>query len=170
MIINSSKVKSEALLLFCRELILSYEKSDENLFDISQEIKTFIDEKIQQLQKAINVVIQPNDYYMRNIRVTRIAIIVRTYELLNKNISKELKNGDVFNPAMLCFALLSTWFAELSVAENDKEFLYFNIYPYSEIYDKLLLHLDDLQYKQLNIKMLQIAENTIFKLNSYRFK
>jgi len=170
MIINAAKVKSEALLLFCRELILSYEKSDENLFDISQEIKTFIDEQIEQLQKAINVVIQPNDYYMRNMRVTRIALIVRTYESINKNISKELKNGDLFNPAMLCFALLSTWFAELSITEEDKEFIYFNIYPYSEIYDKLLLHLKDLQYKQLNIKMLQIAENTIFKLNSYRFK
>jgi len=170
MIINSSKVKSEALLLFCRELILSYEKGDANLFDISQEIKSYIDEQTKQLQKAINVAIQPNDYYMRNLRVTRIAIIVRTYESINKNISKELKNGDVFNPAMLCFALLSTWFAELSVTEDDKEFLYFNIYPYSEIYDKLLLHLDDLQYKQLNIKMLQIAENTIFKLHSYRFK
>jgi hypothetical protein len=170
MIINSSKVKSEALLLFCRELILSYEKSDDDLFDISTEIKTFIDEQTKQLNRAINVVIQPNDYYMRNTRVTRIAIIIKTYEFLSSTISKKLAKGDVFNPAMLCFALLSTWFAELSITEEDKEFLYFNIYPYSEIYDKLLLNIDQIQYKQLNIKMLQIAEDTIFKLNTYRFK
>ncbi len=170
MIINSSKVKSEALLLFCRELILSYEKSDDNMFNISQNTKTFIDEQIKQLHKAINVVIQPNDYYTRNTRVTRIAIIIKTYEFLSKNLSKKFEKGDVFNPAMLCFALLSTWFAELSITEDDKEFLYFNIYPYSEIYDKLLLNIDDVQYKQLNIKMLQIAEDTIFKLNNYRFK
>lgn len=170
MIINSSKVKSEALLLFCRELILSYEKSDETLFDISSDIKNYIDEQTKQLQKAINVAIQSNDYYMRNMRVSRIAIIVKTYKYINAIISRKFKNGDIFNPAMLCFALLSTWFAELSITENDKEFLYFNIYPYSEIYDKLLLHITDINYKQLNLTMLQIAEDTIFKLNSYRFK
>jgi len=170
MIINSSKVKSEALLLFCRELILSYENSDDSIFDISTDIKTFIDEQTKQLYKAINVVIQPNDYYIRNTRVTRIAIIIKTYEHISKNISKQFAKGDVFNPAMLCFALLSTWFAELSITEDDKEFLYFNIYPYSEIYDKLLLHINNIQYKQLNLTMLQIAEDTIFKLNNYRFK
>jgi hypothetical protein len=170
MIINLSKVKSEALLLFCRELILSYENSDENIFDISEDIKTFIDQQTKQLHKAINVAIQPNDYYMRNMRVSRIAIIIKTYDSINKNISKELAKGDVFNPAMLCFALLSTWFAELSITEDDKEFLYFNIYPYSEIYDKLLLNINDLQYKQLNIKMLQVSENVINKLNNYKFK
>lgn len=170
MIINSSKVKSEALLLFCRELILSYKSNDDNIFDISPDIKNFIDEQTQQLCKAINVVIQPNDYYMRNMRVSRIAIIVKTHESINKNISKEFSKGEQFNPAMLCFALLSTWFAELSITEDDKEFLYFNIYPYSEIYDKLLLNINDTKYKQLNIKMLQIAEKTIYKLNNYRFK
>jgi len=170
MIINSSKVKSEALLLFCRELIISYENSNDTLFDISEDIKNFIDEQTKQLHKAINVAIQPNDYYTRNIRVSRIAIIIKTYENINKNISKKLSNGDVFNPAMLCFALLSTWFAELSISEDDKEFLYFNLYPYSEIYDKLLLNIDDIKYKQLNLSMLQIAEDAIFKLHNYRFR
>lgn len=170
MIINLSKVKSEALLLFCRELILSYENNNDNPFGISQEIRTFIDLQISQLKKAINITIQENDYYTRNIRVSRISIIVKTYDSINKNISKELKKGDMFNPAMLCFALLSTWFAELSITEDDKEFLYFNIYPYSEIYDKLLLNLNNMEYKQLNLKMLNLAENTITKLNNYRFK
>jgi len=170
MIINSSKVKSEALLLFCRELILSYENNDNNIFDISNDITTFIDEQTQQLHKAINVVIQQNDYYIRNTRVSRISIILRTYDFISKIISTKFKKGDIFNPAMLCFALLSTWFAELSIAKDDKEFLYFNIYPYSEIYDKLLLNINDIKYKQLNLSMLQIAEDTITKLNYYRFK
>jgi hypothetical protein len=170
MIINSSKVKSEALLLFCRELILSYENSDDSIFNISQDIKDFIDEQVKHLYKAINIAIQPNDYYIRNTRVTRIAIIIKTYEHINNNISKKFAKGDIFNPAMLCFALLSTWFAELSITEDDKEFLYFNIYPYSEIYDKLLLNIGDMQYKQVNLTMLNIAEDTITKLYNYRFK
>ena len=170
MIINSSKVKSEALLLFCRDLIESYKDSSDELFNISYEITTFIATQTTQLQKAINVSIQPKEYYLRNQRVTRIAIILKTYEHINKNISKQLQKGDKFNPAMLCFSLLSTWFAELNIGKEDKEYLYFCLYPYSEIYDKLLLNIDNLEYKNLNLFMLNIAEDTIFKLNTYRFK
>ncbi len=157
-------------MLFCRELINSYQNSDENIFNISDSIKIFVDEQTEHLHKAINVSIQPKDYYIRNIRVSRIAIILKTYDHINANISKKLKQGDKFNPAMLCFALLSTWFAELSINEDDKEFLYFTLYPYSEIYDKLLLNLEDINYKNLNLNMLSIAEDTIFKLHNYRFK
>lgn len=170
MIINSSKVKSEALLLFCRDLIDSYKDNHDELFIINNSIKEFVDTQTLQLHKAINVSIQPKDYYIRNQRVTRIAIILRTYEYINNTISKQLKNGDKFNPAMLCFALLSTWFAELSIGEEDKEYLYFCLYPYSEIYDKLLLNLEDANYKNLNLSMLNIAEDAIVKLNNYRFK
>ena len=170
MIINSSKVKSEALLLFCRDLIQSYENSNDHIFNITQDIKDFIDEQIKQLIKAINTNIQPIDYYIRNRKVSRISHILNSYNYINKNISKLLKDGDKFNPAMLCFSLLSTWFAELSIGENDKEFLYFCLYPYSEIYDKLLLNTNDLEYKNLNISMLNIAEDTIVKLDRYRFK
>jgi hypothetical protein len=170
MIINSSKVKSEALLLFCRELIKSYENGDDKLFNISQNVIDFINIQSTQLHKAINVVVQPVDYYMRNKQVSRISIILKTYNYINKNISNSLKNGDKFNPSMLCFSLLSTWFAELSSCQNDKEFIYFCLYPYSEIYDKLLLNINDLEYKNLNISMLNLAEDTIIKLNNYRFK
>ena len=170
MIINSSKVKSEALLLFCRDLIRSYKNSNDHIFNITQDIKDFIDEQIKQLIKAINTNIQPIDYYIRNRKVSRISHILNSYNYINKNISKLLKDGDRFNPAMLCFSLLSTWFAELSIGENDKEFLYFCLYPYSEIYDKLLLNTNNLEYKNLNISMLNIAEDTIVKLDRYRFK
>lgn len=170
MIINSSKVKSEALLLFCRELIKSYKDSKDELFHLPEETKEFINTQSIHLHKAINVSIQPKEYYLRNQKVSRIGIILRTYEFLNKNVSRKLKNGDKFNPAMLCFSLLSTWFAELSIGEEDKEYLYFCLYPYGEIYDTLLINLEDNEYKKLNMFMLNIAEDTVFKLENYRFK
>jgi len=170
MIINSTKVKTEALLLFARDLIDSYAHNDDELFDIVPEIKDFINIRTTQLQKAINNSVQPIDYYLRNKRVSRITIILKCYEYINKNITKLLKDNTKFNPSMLCFALLSTWFAELGKEKGTKEFLYFTIYPYSEIYDKLLLDVENSDYKNVNISMLEIAENTIFKLNRYGFK
>ncbi|MDC0933123.1 hypothetical protein OAR97_04680 [Arcobacteraceae bacterium] len=170
MIINSSKVKTEALLLFCRDLIDSYKNSKDDIFDLSIELMEFVDSRTTQLHKAINISVQPIDYYLRNQKVSRISMILKTYEFINKNITKLLQNNAKFNPSMLCFALLSTWFAELGHENKSKEFLFFTIYPYSEIYDKLLLKLDNNEYKSLNISMLHISEKTIFKLNSYRFK
>ena len=170
MIINSSKVKTEALLLFCRDLIDSYKDNNEDVFDVSKEIKTFVDNRTMQLHKAINISAQPIDYYLRNQKVSRIAMILKTYQYINKNITKLLKNNTKFNPAMLCFSLLSTWFAELGNEQNSKEFLFFTIYPYGEIYDTLLLNTSNMEYKSLNISMINIAEETIFKLNGYRFK
>ena len=170
MIINLSKVKSEALLLLCRDLIDNYKTNNDQIFNISLDIQVYIDKQIEQLYKAINVSIQPKDYYIRNQKVSRINFILKIYNNINNNISKQFKKGDKFNPAMLCFALLSTWFAEFSMAIDEKEYLYFTLYPYSEIYDKLLLNLDDTEYKQLNIFMINIAETTILKLKTYKVK
>lgn len=170
MIINSSKVKTEALLLFCRDLIDSYRVNNGELFNIDTQTKEFIDNRIKQLYKAINIAVQPTDYYLRNKKVSRIAIILKTHHFITKNISNYFKEGDSFNPAMLCFALLCSWFAELSINEDDKEFIYFSIYPYGEVYDRLLLNISDNNYKTLNISMLNIAEDVTFKLNKYRLK
>jgi len=170
MVVNASKVKTEALLLFCRDLIDSYKDNKDEIFAISNEVKEFVDTRTLQLQKAINISVQPIDYYLRNNRVSRIAMILKTYQYINKNISQIMNENMMFNPSMLCFALLSTWFAELGKEKNTKEFLFFTIYPYSEIYDKLLLNSDSLEYKSLNIKMLQIAEKIIVNLDIYRFK
>lgn len=170
MIVNSNKVKTEALLLFSRDLIDSYVDSDDEVFDISLDLKEFIKIRIEQLQKAINISVQPIDYYLRNQKVSRIAMILKSHQYINKNITKLLKADSKFNPSMLCFALLSTWFAELGKENNSKEFLYFSIYPYGEIYDKLLLNISNLEYKSLNINMINIAEDTIFKLHRYGFK
>jgi len=170
MIINSSKVKTEALLLFCRDLIDSYKDNNDDVFDVSTDIKVFVDNRTMQLHKAINVSVQPIEYYLRNKRVSRISMILKTYEYINKNITQLMKNNTKFNPAMLCFSLLSTWFAELGHEIDSKEFLFFTIYPYGEIYDTLLLNTNNIEYKSLNISMINVAEKTIFKLNSYRFK
>jgi hypothetical protein len=170
MIINSSKVKTEALLLFCRDLIDSYKSNDNNLFNIDINIQKFIDIRIKQLYKSINIILQPTEYYLRNYKVSRISMILKTHNYITKKISNHFKNGDKFNPAMLCFALLCSWFAELRINEGDKEFIYFSIYPYGEIYDTLLLNISDTNYKDLNISMLNIAENTIYNLYNYRFK
>lgn len=170
MIINSSKVKTEALLLFCRDLIDSYKDNNDEIFDVSKDIKEFVDIRTAQLYKAINIAVQPIDYYLRNKKVSRISMILKTHQYINKNITQLMKNNTKFNPSMLCFALLSTWFAELGHENNSKEFLFFTIYPYGEIYDTLLLNTNDIEYKSLNISMINVAENTIFKLNTYRFK
>ena len=170
MVINSSKIKTEALLLFCRDLIISYKIDKSQLFNIDSATQVFIDERVDQLLTAINLVIQPIEYYLRNKKVSRISHILKTYNSISKNIAKNFKEGDKFNPSMLCFALLCSWFAELNINEEDKEFIYFSIYPYGEIYDKLLLNISDESYKHLNITMLNIAENVINKLYIYRFK
>jgi len=170
MIINSSKVKTEALLLFCRDLIDSYKDNNDEIFDVSTEIKEFVDIRTVQLHKAINIAVQPIDYYLRNKKVSRISMILKTYQYINKNITQLMKKNTQFNPAMLCFSLLSTWFAELGHEINSKEFLFFTIYPYGEIYDTLLLNTNNIEYKSLNISMINVAEKTIFNLNTYRFK
>ena len=170
MIINSSKVKTEALLLLCRDLIDSYKDNNDEIFEVTTDIKDFIDNRTMQLVKAINISVQPIDYYSRNQRVSRISLILKTYQYINKTITQLMKNNTKFNPAMLCFSLLSTWFAELGHEIKSKEFLYFTIYPYGEIYDTLLLNIDNIEYKSLNISMINIAEKTMIKLNNYRFK
>ncbi len=170
MIVNLSLVKTEALLLFCRDLIESYINDDTNSFQLSQELQLFIQDRTKQLLKAINNVIQPTDYYMRNSNVTRISIIIKYYNYINNKIEKEFKNNALFNPSMLCFTLLCSWFTELNIAQNNKEFIYFARYPYGEIYDRLLLNIRDDNFKQLNIKMLNISENIVLKLYNYRYR
>jgi hypothetical protein len=165
MIINLKSAKTEALLLFCRDLIDSYEKSDEELFDIDDELKSFVGTHIEQLKKGINAILQPNEYYIRNMTVSRIRIIVKYYNFINKQVSKKLQNDARFNPSMLCFSMLATWFKELDNIADSKEFVFFSIYPYGDIYDSLLIHIKDSEYKKLNIFMIQIAEDIMIKLN-----
>jgi len=168
MIINSQKVKTEALLLICRDIIESY-KDQNSTIEFSNDMVEFINNRIDDLLKSLNVVLQPNDYYIRNSGVSRINIILKTHQYLQKNLSSYFTNNQLFDPAMLCFALLSTWFAEFQ-SSGRKEFIYFTIYPYSEVYDKLLLNIEDKNFKTLNISMLNIAEQVILKLDRYKLR
>ncbi len=167
MILNLSKIKTEALLLFCRDLIDAYSLNNDNIFNVDKDIEIYINDTIKQLQKAINQVIQPQVYYIDHIKNMRIKAIVKSYEYINTKISKHLSNGQQFNPAMLCFSLLTTWFAEFRYENKSKEFIYFTIYPYGNIYDKLLLDIKNEEYKALNITMIHIAEDTMIKLHNY---
>jgi hypothetical protein len=161
-----SSVKSEALLLFCRDLIAHYKNTDDNLYDIKREQKEFIQKYSDDLEKAINVVLQDNKYYLRNKNVSRIKIILNYYNFINKTIENHFKDDARFNPAMLCFSMLATWFKELEHEKNKKEYLYFSIFPYGEIYDNLLINIKDDKFRNLNIMMLEKAENTMIKLNN----
>jgi len=165
MVINISSVKTEALLLFCRDMIASYETNSDDLFSVEEDLKLYIKVHISDLKKAINVVVHPSDYYIRNIRVSRIKMIVHYYNNINKMISQSLEKDPSFNPAMLCFSLLATWFKELEHERTSKEFIYFSIYPYGEIYDRLIIQIKNQEYKILNIKMIEIAETVMIKLN-----
>jgi hypothetical protein len=170
MIINTAKVKSEALLLFCRDLIESYQTNTLNQYGISDDTVKYIDAQIIDILKAINILVQPIDYYVRNQRVSRIAMILKSYQFVNQKISKEISKGESFNPSMLCFSLLCSWFTELGATQDDKEYIYFTLYPYGEVYDTLLLKNSNIEYKKLNMKMLTIAEKTIINLHKYRFQ
>ena len=170
MILNISKIKTEALLLFCRDLIGTYANSNDNIFNLNEEIKIYIDDAIIKLKKAIDQVVQPQIYYIDHHKNTRIKYILESYNYINDSLSKHLLQGQQFNPAMLCFSLLTTWFAELRYEYNSKEFIYFTIYPYSLIYDKLLLDINEKEHKKLNILMINIAEDVIFKLDRYNLK
>jgi hypothetical protein len=168
MIINLSSVKTEALLLFCRDLIDAYENNSNEIYDIDNSTKEFISLNIKDLKKAINVVLQDNKYYIKNAKVTRIKIILSYYNQINSLITNALEKNREFNPSMLCFSLLATWFKELSHQEKSKEFLYFTLYPYGEIFDILIVKQNNKQYKRLNIKMIEIAETTMLKLNKQK--
>jgi len=169
MIIDIVSLKTEALLLFCRDLINTYNEENHSpqntIFIADNYLKGFIKNHIDNLQKGINAILQPNEYYLRNMKVTRIRLILKLYNQINKMVSNHLKNDNRFNPSMLLFAMLATWFKELGYENNSKEFIFFSIYPYSEIYDILLLNVKDLEYKKLNINMIQIAEDVILRLN-----
>ena len=77
--------------------------------------------------------------------------------------SKNLKENEEFNPSMLYFSMLALWFKELDKESRNKEFIYFTIYPYSQIYNKFLIKNKDIEYK--NINNLNVLEDILKELN-----
>lgn len=164
MIINISKVKTEALLLLCKDLFSSYiDKDDLNIFEVYYDVKNYINDTSKELLKQLNNVTRDNSFYIENRSSFRVSAILKAYNYLNKQLSNEFKEGTSFNPSMLCFSLLAMWFKELNKEAQSKEYIYFLLYPYSNIYDKLLLKIKDEKFKALNIKMIDIAEQVMIK-------
>jgi hypothetical protein len=170
MILNVSKIKTESLLLFCKDLILSYkDKVDIENYGVDKDvIENFNNIGNDMLKQILNTTL-PEKYYLENRRHFRIKAILAGYNFINKEISNELKPNEAFNPSMLYFSLLAVWFKELNKESRSKEYIYFILYPYSHVYDKLLVDMKNKEFKELNIKMIELAEKVIYKFDRYSF-
>jgi hypothetical protein len=171
MIINLSKIKTEALLLLCRDIITSYENSEEKNFLINEDIKIYMNNVSKDILKELNKIIRDNDFYIKNRSTSyRVSGVLKAYNFISSELSKEFKEGVEFNPSMLYISLLAMWFKELSKESKSKEYIYFLLYPYSNVYDKLLLKIKDEKFKIMNINMIEIAERVILKYDTYLLK
>ena len=169
MILNTSKIKTEALLLFCKDIILSYQETNQDLFAVDNEVKVFIQKNMQEILRELYKATKPNDFYWAKKEHTYVKAVLRSYEYLNKALNEELEKGKAFNPSMLCFSLLASWFAELQKESRSKEYIYFILYPYALVYDKLLLNITNQEFKALNIAMISVAEKVVLRLDRYKF-
>jgi hypothetical protein len=170
MILNVSKIKTESLLLFCKDLILSYkDRVDVNDYGMDKEvIEKFNNIGNDMLKQILNVTF-PQNYYLQNRKHYRIKAVLDGYNFINDEISKNLKENEAFNPSMLYFSLLAVWFKELNKESRSKEYIYFLLYPYYQVYDKLLIEIKNKEFRALNIKMIELAENVIYKFDKYNF-
>ncbi len=170
MILNLSKIKTESLLLFCRDLILSYkDKDDIEKYVMDKDIIEKFNNIGNDMLKQISNVTLPQSYYIQNRKHYRIKAILDGYNFINNEISKSLKQNEEFNPSMLYFSLLAVWFKELNKESRSKEYIYFIIYPYANAYDNFLVEIKDKNFKLLNIKMIELAEKIIYKFDKYSF-
>jgi c-di-GMP-binding flagellar brake protein YcgR len=119
--------------------------------------------------KQISNVTLPSSYYMQNRKHYRIKAILDGYNFINNEISKILKQNEEFNPSMLYFSLLAMWFKELNKESKSKEYIYFILFPYANVYDNFLIEIKDKDFKLLNIKMIELAEKIIYKFDKYSF-
>ncbi len=170
MILNLSQIKTEALLLFCKDLILSYKDKDEYFSNLHKDIYKDINNISNEMLKQITNVTFDSEYYIKNQKHYRIKAVLEAYNYINIQISKQLDDKKVFNPAMLYFSLLSMWFNELSKERKSKEYIFFILYPYSNMYDKLLVNITNQEFKSLNISMIEISEKVIYNLDLFSFR
>ena len=171
MILNLSKIKTESLLLFCRDLILSYkDKIDERNYGMDKEIIENFNDIGKEMLKEILKVTFEDSYYLQNRKHYRIKATLDGYNFINNEISKNLKENEAFNPSMLYFSLLALWFKELNKESRSKEYIYFILYPYSHVYDRLLVGMKNKEFKELNIRMIELAEKIIYKFDKYDFR
>lgn len=166
MILNISKIKTEALLLFCRDLINSYQDQKSTVdYGLDNELSKEFDEIANDMLKNINLVCQPNQYYLDNRNHFRPKAILKAYNEINKLLMNNLKENQEFNPSMLYFSMFAVWFKELDKEYASKEFIYFTLYPYFNVYDKLLVEMKNDNYKKINVEMVNIAEKIVFEFD-----
>ena len=171
MILNVSKIKTESLLLFCKDLILSYkDQSDIEKYLMDKEVIEKFNNIGNDMLKQISNITYPENYYLENRKHYRIKSILDGYNFINTEISKNLKQNEEFNPSMLYFSLLALWFKELNKESKSKEYIYFILFPYYNVYDKFLVEIKDKDFKLLNIKMIELAEEVIYKFDKYNFR
>ena len=171
MILNLSKIKTESLLLFCRDLILSYkDKEDIYINGVDKELIVKFNKISDEMLTQINYVTHSSDYYIKNRKHYKIKAVLDGYNFINKEISKALENKKTFNPSMLYFSLLALWFKELNKESRSKEYIFFTIYTYGKVYDELLVKIKSKDFKKLNISMLEVAEEVVYNLDAYSFK
>jgi len=170
MILNLSKIKTESLLLFCKDLILSYkDKEDVQTYGVDKDVITKFNSIGDDMLKQISKLTYSNEYYMSNRKHYKVKAILDAYNFINAEISKALEKEQSFNPSMLYFSLLAVWFKELNKEPRSKEYIYFTIYPYSNVYDEFLVGIKNDEFKKLNIAMIEIAEKIIYRFDSYSF-
>lgn len=166
MILNISKIKTESLLLFCKDLILSYINKEESTdYGLDKEVVSEFNKISLDILNEILKVTLKDEYYLKNRKHYRVKAILDTYNFINSEISKNFKENDSFNPSMLYFSMLTLWFNELEKESRSKEYIYFLLYPYANVYDKLLITIKNPEFKALNIKMIELAEKVIYKLD-----
>jgi len=171
MILNLSKIKTESLLLFCKDLINSYkDKEDLQNYGIDEEIIKKFNNIGNDMLKEILKVTQEDKFYLNNRKHYKVKAILDAYNFINQEISKLLKHGDAFNPSMLYFSMLAVWFKELNKESKSKEYIYFLLYPYGHVYDKLLVEIKEEEFKKINIKMIELAEKIVYRLDNYSFR
>jgi len=171
MILNLSKIKTESLLLFCRDLILSYKgKENIDIYDTDKKLIEKFNKIGDEILVQINNITFPSEYYIKNRKHYKIKAILDAYNFINQEISKILENKKAFNPSMLYFSLLALWFKELNKESSSKKYIYFTIYTYTNVYDELLVKMKHSEFKKLNISMIEVAEEIIYKLDNYSFK
>ena len=168
MILNISKIKTESLLLFCKDLISSYIDNDSIDYGVDKDIVVEFDEISRQILNEIKKVTFKDEYYLKNRSHYRIKAVLNCYNYLNSEISKMLKQNEAINPSMLYFSLLTLWFKELNKESSSKEYIFFLLYPYTNIYDKLLIKIKNPEFKELNIKMIELAENLIERFDKVK--
>ena len=77
MILNVSKIKTESLLLFCKDLILSYkDQSDIEKYLMDKEVIEKFNNIGNDMLKQISNITFPQNYYLENRKHYRIKAII----------------------------------------------------------------------------------------------